>query len=564
MKFSCKTFLPILLSFLLVFVLPVLTEACTTVMVGRDASADGSVIMGRCNDGNRMSWIEIIPAMEFAKGTEIPMHSTRPLLGTIAQFEKQQLPGFDFVGMLPMPEQTFRTFITRGRWYGRTLSGINEHGVTIGLEFIPHKTELASDLGLVAPGGAGHWSTSMIAYALMRSETAREAVEWMGWMAEEYGYQYFLSPTAGSGHFVADKDEIWMMYTVGPGFLWEPDSGEPGAVWVAQRVPDNMVVAHANAARIGAIDLDDEDNFLASSNIFSVAKEYDLWNEDEEFLWYEVYGQPERRGNWTRVWGAYHMLAPSLQFEDVPVLSERLPLMIEPDEPVSVEDIIKVMRTQYEGTALDVTLDPAYQYRDGKSPLARPVGPSDLPNLLGISQERTIGTPSSTYVYVAQLRDWMPDSIGSLIWFAHGPSYASVFVPIYAGMLELPSAYTAIPNWKEIDRTQNAWNFQLVHNLSYIKYQEAIEDIKAVYQPAEARYFAQQTELETKALSIYDEYGIEKVNEFLTEYSYQALEQVFYAYDKLVDFLLYKYIWAFPDIAPPQVPHIYVPSVPLF
>lgn len=559
-----KISLTLTIIFILLIIIASTSDACTTIMVGREASADGSVLMARSNDGNIMSWIEYMPALQFNAGTEIPMYSVRPMLGTIEQTAEQIRKGFDLVGYLPMPSETYQMIVTRGRWYDRTLGGINEHGVSIALEYLSFNPMLASRQGLVGPGGAGHWTTSMIANALMRSKTAREAVEFMGWMAEEYGYQYFLDPAAGSGQFVADKDEIWMMYTAGPGFDWEPASGKKGAVWVAQRVLDDQVVVHANACRIGKIDLSDTENFMASDNIYSLALELGLWFEDEEFIFHEVYGLPKSRGSELRVWGGYHLIAPSLNLTMETDNDHRFPLAVTPDEKLDVADLLTIMRYYYQDTPYDITLDPAFELRGEKSPLARPFGPGDLFRLLGIRTERTIAVPSTTYVFIAQLRDNLPSALANLIWFAQGPSFVSTFVPIYAGVNKLHDSYATMPDWDQVNRSQNAWNLQLTHGLSYLKFQDAILDIKNVYQPAEKQFFQQQPALEEAALAIYQNYGSQALVDFLTTYSYNAMQQTYYTYNELVDYLLYQYVWGYPEIANVEIPQVLVPNIPSF
>lgn len=540
---------------------------CTTFMVGKDASADGSVMISRSDDGNRMSRVDIFPAMSWESGKEVPMLSNRPKERTVAKWEDQLHRGYDLVGMLPMPEETYKVFALRSSWQDRILSGMNEKGVAISAEYVPMQPLLANGLGVVAPGGANHWTTSMIQYGLMKGKTAREVIQAMGWMAEEYGFHYYLSPGAGIGMGVADKNEAWYMECFGPGFEWTPDSGEPGAVWVAQRVPDDHIFAHANRARIGEIDLDDTNYFMGSSNIYSLAEKLGLWDPREPFSWREVYEHPETsagylRGNTLRVWGLFDKNAPSIGLKTTgdPAEEREFPFSVKPDNPLTVLDVFDSMRYFYEGTEFDTTEDPAWQVDEEKSPLARPDGLGFLPKLIGVGYERAPGCRRSTYVFVAQLRNWLPDQIASILWLAQGPSFGSVFQPIYAGATAVPDAYSCVPDWKNINRTQNAWNVQLVHYLAYIRWQEAIEDIMAVYEPAEAAFVAMQPDFEKATLEIFNQDGAAAAEEFITEHNKYWMQKTYHTTNDLVDFLLYKYVYEYAGQAPPSLPRIFAPG----
>lgn len=547
---------------------------CNFFLAGKKATTDGSVMVGISNEAGNMGYFEIVPAMTFLPGTEVDMLSVRPYVTEFDAWVKQHQRGYNVVGKLPMPEETFRAVLMKHRLQGRTLTGMNEHGVVTGLVYIPMKPELGNALGKVAPGGCNHWTTSSTANALMRCKTAREAVQFVGWMLEEYGFSYYLAPEAGAGMVWADENEAWIMEVYGPGFDWTPDSGKPGVVWAAQRVPDDEVTVNSNLPTIGEIDLDDPDHFMASSNVYSLAEEMGFWKPGEPFVWHKVYsvrptGGPH--GSMLREWRYRDLLAPSLKLEYTgdPNDFDTYPWSIKPDNPITPQKVIDIMRTSYVGTEYDITEIPAFQVDGEKSPLVGPATATDsvdLLKLLGIEKdvEGWYGLSNSfqTHTCVVQIRDWLTDPVSLVMWYAAGPANTSVFTPIYgAGLTMLPDTYTSIPDWTRINRNQNAWNFQLVHSLSSIKYQKAIKDIKGVFEPAEATFFAMQPEFEKIAVEIYEQKGEDAAEEFVTKYTNFMLQQTYRAYNELVDVLMYKYLYKYASTTyEPELPQI-VPSI---
>ena len=187
--------------------------------------------------------------------------------------------------------KTYRSLILAGNMESMTTGGLNEHGLSIAIEFLPMRAGLACDKGVVGPN-SNHWTTSLIANGLLRGETAREAIRVIGAMIDEYGFLYYRASDAGVALPIADERETWLLEIFGPGADWTAGSGKPGGVWCAQRIPDGEVGCSANRSRIGGVNLEDSDHFLASANIFSLAQDLGLWKPEEPFVWYEVYGDP--------------------------------------------------------------------------------------------------------------------------------------------------------------------------------------------------------------------------------------------------------------------------------
>ncbi len=517
--------------------------ACTTIMAGRQATADGSVLMSSSCDGDRMGYIYLVPAREYASGERVAMSRN----------------GRDVVGYLPPLERTYRCIILG---HG-ALGGMNEHGVSIGIEYIPMRAGLASTNGLVSPY-SNHWTTSLIANGLMRAKTAREAVRLIGAMVEQHGFLYTWAPLAGVALPIADRNEIWLLEIFGPEENWTPESGTPGGVWCAQRVRDDAVGVSANRSRIGRVDLENRDHFMASPNLFTLAKRLGFWNEKEPFVWSEVYGGAGSRGNVLREWRALSLAAPSKNLAATGnPNTDRYPFSVQPDRPVTVETLIDWMRDGYEGTDFDITAHPAFHVDGNKSPLARTSGPRELFDLLDIAPERTINTPASTYVFVAQARAGLPAGIGNQIWFAYGPAHTSCFVPIYPAVSELPASWVRPPNFARIDRRQVQWNFRLVSNLAnQLRYQDVIQDVRQVIEPAEAAFRNAQRDVDIAALHVFQREGHTGLERFLTEYVHGCLTEVETAYRDLVDYLMFQYLYDRAAIAPAELPTIGRPVIP--
>ena len=536
--------------------------ACSTILVGKKATADSSVLMSSSCDGDIMSLIYVMPAKKYPQGTKLPMYWNLPRPKTHQEYLANLRKGYDLVGYLPV-KQTYRSIILAGNVESMTTGGMNEHGLSIAIEFLPMRSGLACTRGVVGPN-SNHWTTSLIANGLMRARTAREAIRIIGDMIEQYGFQYYRSPNSGVALPIADDKEAWLMEIFGPGEQWTAESGKPGGVWCAQRIPDGQIGCSANRSRIGKVDLENRDMFMTSPNIHSLAEELGIWKRGEPFVWHNVYGDPGSTYNSFREWRALSMAAPSLGLQATgdPIV-DRYPFSVKPDQPLTVQRLLAVMRDGYEGTEFDLTEHPAFNPHGKKSPLARPWGPTELFDLLDIKPKRALCTPTSGYVFVAQLRDWLPDTVGNCLWFAYGPAYTSCFVPIYAGVTDLPDAWDQAPDFTRISRDQVQWNFRLVFSLANNRrYQDAVQDIQRVFRPAEAAFFKIQTHVEETAAEVLRKEGLGGLECFLSAYAQHCLTQVGYAYHELVDYLMFRYLLENSEVAPPKLPAISALTIP--
>jgi dipeptidase len=536
-------------------------HSCTTILVGKAATVDGSVLMATSCDGNIMGRIYTLPANEYPKDAKVPMFYDFPAPSTWEEHENLLKRGYTFVGNLPI-EQTYHCILTAGHLADSVTGGINEHCLSMGIEYMGMKPELVNRKGIVSTC-SNHWTTSLIANGLMRAKTAREAIRLMGSMVEKYGFTYYWAPAAGCAIPIVDKKEAWIMEIFGPGGDWTPESGKPGAVWCAQRVPDGEVTCNANRSRIGEVDTLSPDDFMASPNIYSLAEELGLWKPGRPFIWYEVYGVMGGRANSLREWAVLSSHAPSLGLEATgDPKKDRYPFSVKPDRKVSVQALTSLMRDYYQGTQFDVTEYPAFNPGGKKSLLARPFGSRDLFDLVGIEPERCIGSETSGYVYVSQIRDWLPDPISGCLWFTLGPSFTSCFAPIYSGVTGIAESWSRSPDFNRIDLTQVQWKFQLVGDLTELKYQEAIKDVREVFESAEERFLALQTEFEDAAIQVFRKYGTARTERFVTEYTNSCLKNVDNAYGELVDYLMFKYLHSYSDVAPPKLTGVSTPTVP--
>ncbi len=536
--------------------------ACSTILVGKKATSDGSVLMSSSCDGDIMGLIYIMPARKYPKGTKLPMYWNLPRPKTYQEYLSNLREGYDLVGYLPV-EETYRSIILAGNVENMTTGGLNEHGLSIAIEFLPMRSGLACTRGVVGPN-SNHWTTSLIANALLRARNARQAIGIIGSMVEKYGFQYYRAPHAGVALPIADDKETWLMEIFGPGEEWAADSAKPGGVWCAQRIPDGEIGCSANRSRIGRVDLRNRNMFMASPNIHSLAEELGIWKTDEPFVWHNVYGDPGSTYNSLREWRALSLAAPSLKLKSTGNhLVDRYPFSVKPEEPLTVHKLMDIMRDGYEGTEYDLTEHQAFNPEGKKSPLARPWGPTELFDLLDIQPQRALCSPTSGYVFVAQLRDSLPDAIGNCLWFAYGPAYTSCFVPIYAGVTDLPDTWEQGPDYTRINRNQVQWNFRLVFSLANnLRYQDAMQDIRNVFGPAETAFFSIQKQVEKAATEAFRN-GSERGRErFLNAYEEHCLKKVGYAYNELVDYLMFQYLIDHSEVAPPKLPAISAPTVP--
>ena len=472
-------------------------SACTSFAAGRLATVDGYTMSGHTCDGNCDFTLTVVPG-----GRHEP--------GEMVRIEYEGLPGgFDHrvFGETEIPQVP----VTYSYLHTECPIG-NEHQVFFGENTCGTRRELRN----ISLEEAMIDYTQVAALALQRGSTAREAIQAAGRLIEKYG----LRGLGGSGEsfLVSDPNEAWCFEI--PGYTTE---------WVAQRIPDDHVCPHANRMRIGEIDLSDADNFMASPNLINNAIEKGFYDPEKDgpFNFAEVYSGNQSLGNRRREWRMFSLLCPSRQWDPE---AKTYPFSVKPDEKISVEWWLdNVWRDHMEGTPYDKT----------KGMAAGPFGCPGRPSIAGLVSERSICTAGSGYTWVSQARGSLPNSIGGVVWFGVDCPRSTCFVPFYVGITRTP------PSWRTGDfltfSPESArWYFQAIDTFSWLRYNEMNADVRAVFDPLEAEQFANQSDIERKALELFRD-DPRRAQELLTEYSNDCALRAESAARDLFYFLIAKY-----------------------
>ncbi|NQU32948.1 MAG: C69 family dipeptidase [Bacteroidetes bacterium] len=494
-------------------------EGCTSITVGKDASFDGSVFTSHTDDSHRTrSWIDIIPAKHHSKGESVIMYK-RVKNDTLA------MPAYGHKEVGSIPQVSY----TNG-YINTAYPSLNDKQLGIGESTFGGREELQSDAGIID-------CQRLCLLMLERESTARGAIKVAGELLKEYGWNDY-----GEVLTVADKNEVWHLEIVGPG------KGKVGAIWVAQRVPDGHISVNANASTIKEINLKDKDYFMASDNVYDVAKENGWWNPKEEFRFCYAYAPHSRTSpaSRRREWRVFSLLAPSLGLDPN---DKDYPFSVKPDTLVTLENLMNVFKDYYEGTPFDMTKNLTVTDKDGKtviSPLASPHMPYDANNLHKINGgwgplgERTIARWYTMYATIIQLRSWLPDEIGGVEWLAMDNVATSIYVPIYGCVSDLPEPYKTPGRINGYTMNSAWWIFNRLGTLTSQRWGEMRHDVDAVWEPMQLKLIENQKNVDSQALDLYKENKKDAI-EFLNYYSSEQGEKVMKEAIKLGDFLWTKY-----------------------
>ncbi|MGX8712756.1 MAG: dipeptidase [bacterium] len=448
---------------LLVLALPVMAvaqvntkESCTSIMVGKRASTDGSIITSHTCDGRYRTWMTIEPASNYKKGAK---HEV--LKGTLHTVSPNDTTGIRLAGTLAEAEHTYAYLNT-------AYPCLNEKQLAIGESTFsgPDTLENPDAMFLIE---------ELERIALQRCTTARQAIQLIGKLVAKYGYA-----DGGECITIADKKEVWQMEIVGCGRT------EIGGVWVAQRVPDDHIAVSCNIPRIGRLQRDNPDYFMCSDNVEEVARKFYLWDGEGEFCFWKAYNTSWANGRnfREREWFIFNALAPSQGFTyDMP----ELPFSVKPDSPVDVTDVMRLLRSTYEGTDFDMTKnlkvvvnrkrDDGSTYQDTvTSPVANPWLTGTMQQTLNmiasgtIDFRRTVSVAWCSYSFVTQLRDWLPDEVGGICWMAVDNPGQSPRIPIFCGTTELPAAFSRCGQ-KYYDPGAWLWQYRRANKLATVAWQ---------------------------------------------------------------------------------------------
>ena len=493
-------------------------EGCTVIIVGKDASADGSTMTTHAADCGicDFTW-RYVPAADRKPGsTRKIYHINQIKAWPPSEGLKWDLIKKDFAGLeIPEPEHT--------HGYLHSIFGyINDRQVAIGESTIGNVRKISNRTPAPALD-----LTMLTLLAMERASTARQAIQLMGSLAEKYGYGY---NDGGEMLAVADPREVWIFEIMPVGPLWKPDSGKPGAVWCAQRVPDDHVSVCPNESRIGEIDLNSKDYFMASEHVVSFAVENGLYDpkSGRPFNWKKAYSPAEgsavsSAGRRSRMWRFFDLVAPSVKFKpETPDMD--FPFSVRPDKKLSVQDVMALTRDKSQGAVFD----PVRGIRGG---------PFQNPNYY--KGTRLISVANVEYTTLTQCRSWLPDPIGGIVWVALGAQDTSCYIPFYGGVQAIPESFT-IGDHFVLDRRAARWAFDYVDFHTQVVYNSAIEDVKAAQNKWEGEAVARTADIDRQAQELYKE-NPKKAYRFLTDYCLSNAGNVIDAWWKLGDDLWVKY-----------------------
>ncbi len=485
---------------LLVFILTAFfLYPCTSILVTKGASKDGSTMISYSCDGEMHPHLSMIPAADHKKGETVLI---RNWYGKSAK--------------IPQVSHTYKV-----------LGLMNEYQVAIGETTFGGRKELLNKDGLF------NYFTLM-KIALQRAKTAKEAIKVMTSLVEKYGYG-----STGESFSIADKNEVWLLEMIGTG------KGGKGAVWVAVKIPDGYISAHANLSRIGVFSKY-KTEVIHSKNVISFAVKKGYYNPktDGPFNFSKVYDPPTEEDvkySLRRVWSIFRRSAPSLNlspdYSSFVKGAKPYPLYIKPDKKLGVRDVIALHRDHYEGTPFDMTKDLT----------AGPFGAPDRWRPISwkvngklYSWERPIATQQACFVFVSQSREYMPDEIGGVYWFGLDNPYTNFFAPFYISITELPKSYT-VGRLQRFSRDSAWWAFNFVANYANLRWSYMIKDIQKVQKEIEDTEFSLQPYIEKTALELYEAGKKDLMKKYLTNYCVQNAELGIRKWWDLADMLVTKY-----------------------
>lgn len=480
-------------------------SACSNLIVGKKASVDGSVMVSyNADDYGMFGHLCHYPAGTHPKGS------------------MRQIYDWDsgvYHGEIEEAPVTYNV-----------IGNINEFQLSIGETTYGGREEMVDSTGILDYG-------SLIYVTLQRAKTAREAISVMTSLVEKYGYN-----SEGETFSICDPNEAWIMEMQGTG------AGSKGVVWVALRIPDDAICAHANQSRIGKFNMKDKKNVLYSKNVISYARKMGWFNgKDSEFSWKNTYAFPDfsgRRFCDARVWSFFNHYADGFDRYLPWALgkdkdAEDMPLWIVPNRKLSVADVENGMRDHYEGTALALDTTSI-----GSGIYEMPYRPTPLTFTVDGKQyfnERPISTQQTAFTFVSQLRSWLPREIGGVLWFGNDDANMVAYTPVYCGNTVQPACY----NTKGADAvtfsSDNAfWLCNMVSNMVYPRYSQLFPELKAVRDSLETSYFANQTSIEKQAADLYqtDKAAALKL---LNNYSNAKADEMLANWKRLATRIIVKY-----------------------
>lgn len=482
--------------------------ACTNLIVGKKASADGSVIVSySADDFGSFGYLRHYSAGKHKKG------STR----SVYDWETN-----NYLGEIEEAEETYNV-----------IGNMNEYQLTITETTFGGRQELEHTEGMLDYG-------SLMYITLQRAKTAREAISVLTGLIGRYGYR-----SEGESFTIADKEEAWVMDLIGKG------PGHKGAVWVAVRVPDDCICAHANQSRIRQFPLKDKENCVYSKDVISFAREkgYFTGKKDSDFSFSEAYAPADfsaLRFCEARVWSFFNKYSDGME-RYLPYASgedmgaEPMPLFIKPKRLLSVQDVKDMMRDHYEGTPFALDNDP------GMGPFEAPYRPTPLTWKVDDKtyfNERPISTQQSAFTMVSQMREWLPDYVGGVLWFGCDDANMIAFTPVYCCTDIVPDCYSdKVADGLHFSFKSAFWVCNWVSTMVYPRYCLLFGELQNVRDRLEADYnsLQERTEAEARELAGTDGKNEAEARRFLTDYTNRMASGMLYEWMELGKYLMVKY-----------------------
>ena len=495
--------------------------ACTTIIVTKGASVDGSVMTSHSADCAHCDFRYVhVPAADYEPGSMMAVYPFREPyprhVGTNRgpTYDDPNFTPDEPLGFIPQVEHTYS-------YFDAVFGVINEHQLAIGECTCSAKVYAQS-----VPGECIFDIAALSRVAMERCTTAREAVELMGALAVEYGYYGW-----GETLTVADTEEAWVFECTA-----SPD--KKSALWAAKKVPDGEVFVESNMFRIRDLDPNDPD-ILFSPNLHQVAEEAGWYDPSTGLLdWMATVGTGEYSYPYyslRRTWRVLDRVAPSQGFSPwvENSFTRDYPFSVVPDKKLSVADVIDLFRDHYEGTEFDLTEGLA------AGPFGNPNRYAGSSKLIKGSWERAISIFRCEYVFVTQSRDWLPDPVGGVVWWGPAAPQEAVLVPMYCGITDVPSAYDT-GSLRAFDRDVAAWAFNFMGNWAELKWSYMYPEIQELQQKIEGKLFAVQPAIEAAAAQLY-EVDPELCKEFLTDYVADVADRVMTEVWDFNEYLITKY-----------------------
>ncbi|GHT74214.1 peptidase C69 [Bacteroidia bacterium] len=475
--------------------------ACTNLLVGKNASTDGSTFVTYSADsyalyGELYHW----PAGKHAPGTLLDVY---------------EWDTHKYLGKIPQVAETYNV-----------VGNMNEHQLCIGETTWGGREELVDTTAIIDYG-------SLIYLALQRAKTAREAIKVMTGLVAKYGYY-----SEGESFSIVDKNEVWIMEMIGKG------TGNKGAVWVAVRIPDDCISAHANQARIHQFPLNDKENCLYSEDVITFARQKGYFSgNDADFSFSKAYNPLDWGGLRfceARVWSFYNHYTDQAQQWLPYILGEDptpMPLYVKPNKLLNVKDLMDMMRDHYEGTIFDPTKDL------GAGPFHSPYRFHPLAftvDSVKYGFERPVSTQQTGFTFVGQMRCFLPDEVGGVFWFGVDDARFTVYTPMYACMTETPECYrVGNGDFTHFSWTSAFWVHNWVANMAYNRYDQMILDTKPLQDGLENAYIEIQPQVEDKAIRLSNK---KAAVAFLTHYSVETAQKALAEWKSLGEYLIVKYM----------------------